>query len=157
MNRNLAALVLAALLWASPAAGAPRIEKVVVKPNPAAFSGGKPPEVEIVVSVSRTRFDAGSCDASIDPGDGGRVRQVDFGMAGTRGVRHVYSKNGSYRVIVEGAGKTPCEGTREVALTVTGAPEPAKKAPAKKEAKKDAKKKAAKKEKAPEGALSTKQ
>jgi len=148
--------VLLSFLFALPAAAAPRIENVVVKPNPAAFSGGKAPEVEIVVSVSRARVGPQDCDASIDPGDGGRVRQVDFGIATTRGVRHVYSKNGSYRVIVKGAGKTPCEGSREVALTVTGAPE-AKKAPAKKEAKKTTKKSPVKKEKAPEGASSTKQ
>jgi hypothetical protein len=53
-------------------------------------------------------------------------------------------------VIVKGAGKTPCEGSYEVALTVTGAPEPTKKAPVKKDPKKKAKKKA------PEGASSTK-
>jgi hypothetical protein len=121
---------------------------VIVKPNPAAASsGGKPPEVEIVVSISRARTGLQNCDASVDPGDGSRARPLDFGVATTRSVRHVYGKNGSYRVAVSGAGKTPCEGSREVALTVSGVAEAAKKAPAKKDAaKKDAKKKAVKKD-----------
>jgi hypothetical protein len=148
MSWSYAALALTAFSFA--AAAAPRIENVVVKPNPAVFSGGKPPEVEIVVAVSRARVGRQNCDASIDPGDGSRARQLDFGVATTRSVRHVYSKNGSYRVVVKGAGKTPCEGGSEVPLTVSGVPDPAKKAPAKKEAKK---KKALKKEKAPAGAL----
>jgi hypothetical protein len=108
--------------------------------------------VEIAVSVSRARTGLQNCDASVDPGDGSRARPLDFGVATTRTVRHVYSKNGSYRVAVSGAGKTPCEGSREAAVTVSGVAGPAKKAPAKKEAKK----KALKKEKAPEGASSTK-
>jgi hypothetical protein len=107
--------------------------------------------VEIAVSVSRARTGLQNCDASVDPGDGSRARPLDFGVATTRTVRHVYSKNGSYRVAVSGAGKTPCEGSREAAVTVSGVAE--KKAPAKKETKK----KAAQKEKAPEGASSTKQ
>ncbi|MGH8725153.1 MAG: hypothetical protein ACREU1_09865, partial [Burkholderiales bacterium] len=87
--------------------------------------------------------------ATLDPGDGSRARQLDFGIATTRSLRHTYKKGGNYRVTVKGAGKTPCEGARDVALTVTGAPEPVKKPPVKKAAKKPAKK-----EKAPEGASS---
>lgn len=146
MNRI--ALLLAALSFGAVAA--PSIENVVVKPNPAAFSGGKPPEVEIVVSVSRAATGARNCDAVLDPGDGSRARLLDFGVATTRSLRHTYKKGGNYRVVAKGSGKTPCEGTRETALSVSG---PAgKKAPAKTETKK----KTAKKEKAPAGASSTK-
>lgn len=151
MRWNRTALLLAACSLS--AAAAPRIENVVVKPNPAAFSGGKPPEVEIVVSVSRAATGQRDCDATLDLGDGSRARRLDFGVATTRSLRYTYKKGGNYRIAVKGAGKIPCEGSREVALTVTGAPEPAKKAPAKKvPEKKDAKKKAVKKEKTPEGA-----
>ncbi len=166
MRWNRTALLLAACSFS--AAAAPRIENVVVKPNPAAFSGGKPPEVEIVVSVSRAATGLRNCDAALDLGDGSRARQLDFGVATTRSLRYTYKKGGNYRVAVKGAGKIPCEGSREVALAVTGAPEPAKKTPEKKAPakkapekkppeKKDAKKKAVKKEKAPEGASSAKQ
>jgi len=153
MRWNRIALLLAACSFC--AAAAPRIENVVVKPNPAAFSGGKPPEVEIVVSVSRAATGLRNCDAVLDLGDGSRARQLDFGVATTRSLRYTYKKGGNYRVAVKGAGKIPCEGSQEVALAVTGAPAAAKKAPEKKPpAKKEvkAKKKAAKKEKAPEGA-----
>jgi hypothetical protein len=131
------ALLLAALLYASAAAAAaaPRIESVVVKPNPAVASRGQPPEVEIAVTLGRTRFDAGGCEIGIDMGDG-TVRQVEFGIATTRTLRHVYSKNGRHRLRVNGAGKVPCAGSREVLLTVSGV-----KAATKKEAKKKAVKK----------------
>ena len=119
---------------ASSAIAAPKIDSVAVKPNPAQFSGGKAPEVEIGVSISRTRFDTGGCDARVDFGDG-EGRNIDFGVAVKRTVHHVYRKNGSYTVAVRGAGGTPCEGSRDAKLTVAGAPEP-KKAPAKKKAEK---------------------
>ena len=111
------------LFFASPALAVPKIDNIIVKPNPAAFSGGKPPEVEVSVSITRGRFDSGGCDARVEFGDGDR-RSIDFGVAGTRTVRHVYKKGGSYKVVVTGMGATPCEGSREVALNVTGAPEP---------------------------------
>jgi len=129
-------------LAASPALAAPKIENVVVKPNPAKFSGGKPPEVEVSVSIGRGKFDSGSCDARVEFGDG-EGRSVDFGVAAVRTVRHAYKKNGTYNVVARGAGKTPCEGSRQVAVNVAGAPEPKKKA----EPKKDAKKKPAAKKK----------
>jgi len=159
MNSKHAVCMMAAALFTVSALAAPKIDNVVVKPNPAAFAGGKPPEVEISVSVSRTKFDSGNCDARLEFGDG-EGRTIDFGMAGTRTLRHVYKKGGNYRVVARGIGKSPCEGTRELALNVTGGPaekkaekkvekkaekKAVKKAPAKKDAKKDAKKKAEKK------------
>ena len=139
-------LAIAAALAAASAAAAPKIESLAVTPNPARFSGAKPPEVEIAVSVSRTRFDSGSCDARLDFGDG-EGRALDFGMAGTRTVRHIYKKGGGYSVAARGAGASPCEGSREVALTVVG-PAAEKKPAAKKKAerKKKSPKKPAKKE-----------
>jgi len=140
MRWNRAALLLAACSFT--AAAAPRIDNLAVKPNPAAFAAGKAPEVEIVVGVSRAATGPRDCGATLDLGDGSRPRQLDFGVATTRSLRHTYKKGGSYRVTVKGAGKLPCEGSREVALAVTGAPEPAKKPPVKKDApKKEAPKK----------------
>jgi len=151
MNSKHAVLTMAAALFAASAFAAPKIDSVVVKPNPAAFAGGKAPEVEVSVSVTRTRFDSGACDARVEFGDG-EGRTVDFGVATTRTVRHVYKKGGNFRVLAKGAGKSPCEGTRELAFNVTGGPaekkaekKAVKKAPAKKDAKKDAKKKTEKK------------
>jgi len=135
---------LAGALFASAAIAAPKIDSVVVKPNPAQFAGGKGPEVQVMIAVNRSRFDSGTCDVRVQWGDGGGTT-VDFGaISGTRSVRHTYAKGGSFKVMVQGAGKTPCEGSREVALAVTG--EPAKKAAP--PAKKDEKKKAAGKKKA---------
>jgi hypothetical protein len=123
------ALVL--LLLASPAFAAPKIDSVSVKPN------SKSPEVEIAIAVTKS---GGSCDVRVDFGDG-RGRTVDFGLATTRTLKYTYAKGGSYKVAVKGAGKSPCEGAREVAVNVTGAPA-AKKAEKKAEKKKAEKKKA---------------
>ena len=128
-------LVLLAAMIAAPAAAAPKIESVVVKPNPAQFSGERPPEVEVSISLHRGKFDSGSCDARVDFGDGA-VRSVDFFLAATRTVRHVYKKGGSYTVSAKGTGKTPCEGAQRTSLKVTGGPE-AKKAPAKKKGRRE--------------------
>jgi hypothetical protein len=130
VTRRATVVITSLLLGASAAYAAPKIERVAVRPNPAQFSGGKAPEVEIAVTITRTRFDTGSCDARVDFGDG-QGRSVDFGVAATRTLRHVYQKNGSYTVVARGAGGTPCEGSQQAALSVTGAPE-AKKAEAKK-------------------------
>ena len=142
MNPRILALFVA--LTASSALAAPKIDNVAVKPNPAQFSGGKPPEVEVSVSIGRGKFDSGSCDARVEFGDG-EGRSVDFGVAAVRTVRHVYKKGGSYTVTARGTGKTPCEGSQQIALNVTGAPEPKKAEPAKKDTKKAAPKKDAKK------------
>lgn len=138
--------VVAALLFgASAALAAPKLESVVVKPNPARFSGEQAPQVEISVSISRTKFDRGGCDARLDFGDG-QGRTLDFQAAAARTVRHVYKKDGSYTIAVRGAGGTPCEGSQHAALTVAGEPkkpEPKKAGPEKKKTEeKKAKKKA---------------
>jgi hypothetical protein len=138
MMQRITALVGAALLSAA-ACAAPKIEHLVVKPSPAQFSGDKAPEVEIAVSIGRSRFDIGNCDARLDFGDG-QGRNLDFGVAATRTVHHVYKKDGSYTVAVRGAGATPCDGSQQAALKVAGEP---KKAPPKKKA--EPKKKSAKK------------
>lgn len=165
MKPRHAAFILVASLFVASALAAPKIDSIVVKPNPAAFAGGKPPEVEVSVTVSRTRFDSGNCDARVEFGDG-EGRTVDFGVAQTRTLRHVYKKGGKYSLVAKGTGKSPCEGTRELALNVTGGPaekkaaakkapekkgekKAVKKAPAKKDAKKDTKKKDEKKKDEP--------
>ena len=130
MNRKNGAILLVGLLAASAATAAPKIDHVAVKPNSASFSGGKPPEVEISVSISRSQFDRG-CDARVEFGDG-EGRNIEFGVATIRTVRHAYRTGGSFTVIAKGTGKTPCEGLQQAALTVAGAPEPAKTPEAKK-------------------------
>ena len=124
----------AATVFSAAALAGPRIESVAVKPNPAQFSGDQPPEVEVAVSVSRTKFEKGGCDARLDFGDG-EHRTLDFGVAVTRTVHHAYGKDGSYTITASGTGATPCEGAQRAALTVAG--EPKKKAvPPKKTTKK---------------------
>jgi hypothetical protein len=125
----------AAAVLSVPALAAPKIEHVVVKPNPAQFSGDKPPEVEIAVSITRTKFDKGGCDARLEFGDG-QGRNLDFGVAATRSVRHVYKKAGSYTVAARGAGAMPCEGSEQAALKVAGQPKK-KGEPKKKSTRKD--------------------
>jgi len=122
-----------ALLGASAALAAPKIENVTVQPNQPKFTGGKAPEVEVSVSISRSRFDSGNCDARVEFGDG-EGRTLDFGVAAKRTVRHVYKKGGSFTVAARGAGASPCEGAQQAPLTVAGAPEPKKAAPEKKKA-----------------------
>jgi hypothetical protein len=148
MNPKIACIAaVAALLAASSVLAAPKIDKVVVKPNQAQASSAKPAEVEVSVSISRTRFDNGSCDARVDFGDG-EGRSFDFGVAATRIVRHAYKKGGSYNVVARGAGGTPCEGSQQAPLTIAQA-EPKKAAPKKTDEKKKAptKKKADEKKK----------
>ena len=129
--------MLALLLFASPALAAPKIDNLSVKAN------SKSPEVEIAIAVTKS---GGNCDVRVDFGDG-RGRTVDFGMATTRTLKYSYAKGGSYKVSAKGAGKTPCDGAREVAVNVTGGPA-AKKAEPKKAEKKKAEKKRAEKKKA---------
>lgn len=137
MTGTVAALAGAALLSAA-AVAAPKIESIVVKPNPAPFAGGKAPEVEIALLISRTRFETGNCDARLDFGDG-QGRNVDFGVATRRTVRHVYKKEGSYTVAARGAGATPCAGAQQAVLKVAGEPkkpQPRKKGEPKKKSQK---------------------
>ena len=152
MMRSVLALV-GAMVFSVAVLAAPKIESLVVKPNAAQFAGDKAPEVEIAVSISRTKFDKGGCDARLDFGDG-EGRNLDFSAAATRTLRHVYRKDGSYTVSVRGAGGTPCEGSQQAALKVSGEPkkpEPKTAEPKKPEPKKKAepKKKPEAKKKAP--------
>ena len=125
----------------------PKIDSVTVQPSQPKFTGDKPPEVEVAVSVSRTKFDKGGCDARLEFGDG-EGRTLDFAAASKRSVRHTYKKGGSFTLVAKGAGKTPCEGMGQMPLIVQGPPE--KKAEPKKAEKKPATKKApAKKKPAP--------
>ena len=138
--------LLATAFIAFPACAAPRIDNVVVKPNPAKFAGSTPPEVEVAVTVVRGKFDSGGgCEVSVDPGDGSRARTLEFGTQEkvTRTTRFTYKQNGSFKLRVQGRGKTPCAGEREIAVAVSGAPEAKKAAEKKKAEKKKAEKKKA--------------
>lgn len=134
--------MLALLLFASPALAAPKIDNLSVKAN------SKSPEVEIAIAVTKS---GGNCDVRVDFGDG-RGRTVDFGMATTRTLKYSYAKGGNYKVSAKGAGKTPCDGAREVAVNVTGGPAAKKAEPKKAEKKKAEKKKAEKKKADPKSA-----
>jgi len=137
-------VVIIAALCASSAFAAPKIESVSVQPNPPKFTGDKPPEVEVSVSVSRTKFDKGGCDARVEFGDG-EGRTLDFDVASKRNVKHVYKKGGSFTVVAKGAGSRACEGTQQMPLIVQGPPPPPKPAAKKAEPKKAEKKAPAKK------------
>ena len=122
--------VLALLLVASPALAAPKIDSLTAKPS------GKANEIDIAVAVSRG---GGNCDVRVDFGDG-KGRNLDFGLATTRTLKYTYKGGGNYKVTAKGTGKTPCQGAKEVALSM--------KAPAQKKAeKKKADKKSASKKK----------
>lgn len=127
-------LLLLACLAAPAALAAPRIESLAVKPNPADFAGGKPPEVQITVAIRRGQFDRGGCDVAVDPGDGSKPRRVELGVATSSSVRHVYRKAGTFQVTARGGGAAPCEGTASASVTVKGPPPAEKKPAAKKKA-----------------------
>jgi hypothetical protein len=133
--------IVSLLLVASPALAAPKIDLLAAKPDPAK------PEVVLTVTVTKS---GGNCDVRLDFGDG-KGRTLDFGLATTRTLRYTYAKGGNYKVSVKGAGKTPCEGAKEIALSLKGPAEKKaaeKKAPEKKKAeKKKADKKSASKKK----------
>lgn len=143
MNRKIFGIL--ALCGASAALAAPKIESVAVQPNAPKFSGNTPPEVEVSVSVTRSKFDKG-CDARLDFGDG-EGRTLDFEVASKRSMKHVYKKAGSYTVLAKGVGKTPCEGMGQMPLIVQGPPAPKKAEPKKADAKKAPAKKAPAKKK----------
>lgn len=111
---------MAAALVAAPAAAAPRIESVSVKPNPAPLEAGKTADVVISVTIERpTPLDL-SCEAVIDPGDGGRTLTMswDLGDRRTKTTRYEYEQPGRYRLKASGSGKGACTGAREVMVTV---------------------------------------
>ncbi len=117
-TRLVAAIALA--LAAVSAAAAPRIESVSVKPNPAPLQAGQTADVVISVTIERpTPLDM-SCEAQIDPGDGGRVLTMswDLGDRRTKTTRYEYKKPGNYRLKVSGTGKDACNGARDLTVTV---------------------------------------
>jgi hypothetical protein len=114
---------IAAALAAATAAAAPRIESVSVTPNPAPFEAGRSIEVVISVTIERpTPLDL-TCDALIDPGDGGRTLSMSWALGDrrTKTTRHEYKKAGQYRLKVAGTGKDACTGARDLVVRV-GAP-----------------------------------
>ena len=101
---------------------APRLESVSVKPNPVPLRGDKPSEVVISVTIERpTPLDI-TCEATVDPGDGGRAKVMNWelGDRRTKTTRHDYAKAGTYKLVVTGTGKDACTGKREVMVTVGG-------------------------------------
>ena len=124
------------LLLASPAFATPKLDLLAARPDPAK------PEVAFTITVTKT---GGNCDVRIEFGDG-KGRFLDFGLATTRSLRYAYAKPGTYKVIVKGTGKNPCEGAQETAVKVVSTV-PAKKAVEKKAEKKKADKKPASKKK----------
>ncbi len=113
-----------------PASAATRIDELVVRPNPAAFVDGVPPQVEIVVTVNRGQFDRQPCDVIVETGDGAAVSKLGFGLGDerTKTLLHTYRKPGSYQLkALAGYG---CSGTRTVAVNVLATPEAAPSSPA---------------------------
>ena len=113
-------LLVLLFVCSSTALAAPRIESVSVKPNPVPFKGEQTPEVVISVTIERpTPLDL-MCEASVDPGDGSRAKQMswEIGDRRTRTTRHEYKKPGTYKLVVAGSGKDACVGKREVTVTV---------------------------------------
>jgi hypothetical protein len=121
----------AALAAAMPAAfAATRIDELVVRPNPAVFVEGAPPQVEIAVTVDRGQFDKQPCDVIVETGDGAAVTKLRFGLGDerTKSLRYTYKKPGSYQLkALAGSG---CTGTRSVGVRVLAAPEAAPSLPA---------------------------
>src|SRR5258707_15295386 len=117
-------LVGAALAAAvSVAFAATRVEDVVARPNPAAFAGSTPPQVEIAVTIGRGQFDRQACDVIVETGDGGGASRLSFGPGDelTKSVRHTYQRPGSYQLkAIAGSG---CTGNRSVNGTILAKPE----------------------------------
>ena len=99
-----------------PALAAPRIANVSVKPME------KGTEVLISVTIERpTPLDL-TCAVSIDPGDGNRGPTLAWDVAErrTKTTRYEYRKAGTYKMKVTGGGNDPCNGSRDVQVTVGG-------------------------------------
>ena len=121
MRRVMIALAVSAA--ASPSFATPRIESVSVKPNPVPMTIGKVGDVVIAVSIERpTPLDL-RCEASIDPGDGGRELHLvwNLGDSRTKTARYEYKKPGTYNLKVRGSGSNACTGERELTVKVGGA------------------------------------
>jgi hypothetical protein len=127
MNRKAVAWMIgAALAAAVPAVlAATRLDEVVARPNPAAFTGSTPPQVEIAVTVSRGQFDRQACDVLVETGDGSNATSLIFAVSDerTKSLRHIYAKPGTYQLkVVAGHG---CSGSRTVNVAVQATPDAA--------------------------------
>lgn len=122
MNRKIRNIILTLIVFPISVWAAPRLEAVSVKPNPVPLQGDKPSEVVISVTIERpTPLDI-TCEATVDPGDGGRAKVINWelGDRRTKTTRHEYTKAGTYKLVVTGTGKDACTGKREVSVTVGG-------------------------------------
>jgi hypothetical protein len=118
-----AGAVLAAVVPAVFAAT--RIDELAVRPNPAVFVDGAPPQVEITITVDRGQFDKQPCDVIVETGDGAAVTKLRFGLGDerTKSLSYTYKKPGSYQLKALAGGG--CTGTRTVGVKVLAAPEAA--------------------------------
>jgi PKD domain len=111
VRRAVAALLLAS---AGAATAAPRLDSVSVQ-----VLAGKGTDVVISVSIERPTLLDLSCSASIEAGDGGRIAiSWNIGDSRTKTARYEYTRPGSYRVRVAGAGKDACVGVKEATVNV---------------------------------------
>jgi hypothetical protein len=113
----------AALAAAVPAAfAATRIDELAVRPNPAVFVDGAPPQVEITITVERGQFDKQPCDVIVDTGDGAAASRLRFGLGDERAksLRYAYEKPGAYNV--KALASSGCTGTRTVGVTILATP-----------------------------------
>jgi hypothetical protein len=113
----------AGLAAAMPAAfAATRIDELAVRPNPAVFVAGAPPQVEITITVERGQFDKHTCDVIVDTGDGASASRLRFGLGDerTKTLRYTYEKPGAYNV--KALASSGCTGTRTVGVNVLATP-----------------------------------
>jgi hypothetical protein len=133
MNRSALPAVMAGVvlqLCAFPAVAAVVIEQLVVRPNPARFGGGYPPQVDVEVTIK----DRGitrllGCELSIDFGDGTPEVRLSLSDGGPRkaATKHVYGRPGTYSAAARGrsgGGGRACDGERRVQVTVIAEPPP---------------------------------
>lgn len=113
------ALAAAALLLPGAALAAPQLQSVSATPNPLVLKGAARPEVIINVTVKRRPFDF-SCNATVDPGDGGPGPEIawSFGDSLTKTTRYEYRKPGKYKLRVVGNGNEGCRGGAETLVIV---------------------------------------
>ena len=102
------------LLWATPAAAAPRLDSVAIQ-----VLAGKGNDVVISASIERPTLLDLACDAVIETGDGGRIAvSWSIGDSRTKTARYEYKGPGTYRVKVAGSGKDACVGVKETTVRI---------------------------------------
>jgi len=126
-----AVLLLALSAAADSAVAAVVIDTFTVRPNPARFAGGDPPQIEIEITIK----DRGitrllGCELLIDFGDGTPAVLQSLADGGTRKatLKHVYRKPGVYAAVARGrpgGGGRACEGERRVQVTIIDETPPA--------------------------------